>query len=147
MPPALLKFIVQVAQILLGPAFWLALLFAETARAKRIERMCGRLSRMGQKLTVFTGRVRAGHFAEAIDADVSFRAELNEIKEDMRLMRCQVAVWRSDQRTAGTTLRLTTALATLSRLSEEVFAAADQLQWEIAEHDARLAAASAQHSA
>lgn len=115
--------------------FWLPPVFAQTYCARRMEALAVRLTRMGQKISTFLGYVRAGHFKDAIDADVSFRAALVELKEDMRMLRCQLAAWQSERQSEVIVVRLELALARLSKISEEVFAAADQLLWEIAEHD------------
>jgi hypothetical protein len=112
----------------------LAALGAERRCAMRLDRLADRLGAMGARIGTLRERM-AGGLNVAIDADGSLRAMLKGLKEDVRGIRCQMG----GMRRSGQSARMQRAFARLSAVAEETYASADQLQWEIDEHDGRFA--------
>ncbi|MES2152848.1 MAG: hypothetical protein V4508_23985 [Pseudomonadota bacterium] len=121
----------------------LAPLMMEMRCARRLDSLAARLSRMRNKIDSLGARLQRGMVHEAIDADHSFRDALAGLKEEIRLVRCQLA-WLSDAHRHGNMgVRLQRAFDNLHKVAEQTYAAADKLQWDIAEHDSRFLACTA----
>jgi hypothetical protein len=108
---------------------------AERRCAMRLDRVADRLLVMAGRINALRERIDGGDVDEAIDADGMLRDSLKGLKEDIRVIRCQLAGMRRPQLSA----RMQRAFARLNRVAEETYASADKLQWEIDEHDQRLA--------
>jgi hypothetical protein len=111
----------------------LASLGAERRCALRLDRLGDRLNVMGARINLLRSRM-LDEVGEAIDTDHALRDALRGLKEDIREIRCQLAGMQSPQLSA----RLQRAFARLAKIAEATYASADQLQWEIDEHDQRF---------
>ncbi len=107
---------------------------ADRRCALKLDRLGDKLMGMGQRIELLRSRMGAGMLTDAIDSDFSLRDSLKGLKEDIRDIRCQLASMQRPTLSA----RMQRAFARLSKIAEETYAAADKLQWEIAEHDQRL---------
>jgi hypothetical protein len=106
---------------------------AERRCALRLDRVGDRLAVMGERINQL--RVRMGEeVGEAVDTDHLLRDALRGLKEDIREIRCQLASMQTPQLSA----RVQRAFARLGKIAEQTYASADQLQWEIDEHDRRF---------
>ena len=113
---------------------YLAALGAERRCAMRLDRVADRLAAMGGKIDTLRTRMNEGAADEAVDGDFKLRDALKGLKEDIRSIRCQLVGLHSSHLSA----RLKRAFARLTKVAEETYRSADQLQWEIAEHDQRF---------
>lgn len=108
---------------------------AERRCALRLDRVADRLLVMGGRIDALRERIDGAGVDEAVDADGMVRDSLKGLKEDIRVIRCQLAGMRRPKLGA----RMQRAFARLSRVAEETYAKADKLQWEIEEHEQRFA--------
>ena len=116
-----------------------AKLLVEIRAARRLERLAGRLTRMRGKIASLAARLNDGSVTEPIDADLSFRDALIGLKEEIRAVRYQLALMEDSSRQGSTMWpALQRAFDQLNKVAQETYRAADQLQWDIAEHDARF---------
>lgn len=115
---------------------FLLALGAERRCALRLDRVGTRLASMGDRIRQLRARLDGGTLKEALDNDGQLRESLSGLKDDIRTVRCQVASMRTPRLSA----RLQRAFAKLSRIIEDTYASADQLQWQIDEHDRRFSA-------
>jgi hypothetical protein len=109
----------------------LAAMAEERRSALRLERLADRLEGMGSKIDLLRKRMDEGRLDEPVDADASLREALRGLKEDIRTVRCQLAVLRGPRIAP----RLQRAFNRLAAIAEETYASADKLQWEIDAHD------------
>ncbi|MEJ7807466.1 MAG: hypothetical protein WKG03_16270 [Telluria sp.] len=107
-----------------------AALGAERRCAVRLDRLGDRLNMMGARINLLRSRM-LDEVGEAIDTDHVLRDALKGLKQDIREIRCQLATLQTPQLSA----RLQRAFARLGKIAETTYASADQLQWEIDEHD------------
>jgi len=114
---------------------YLLSLGAERRCAMGLDRVADRLASMGAKINLMRSRMRDGGMEVAIDADCSLRDALRGLKDDIRGIRRQLAGMQTPQRSA----RLQRAFAHLGKIAEETYVCADRLQWEIDEHEQKLA--------
>ena len=114
---------------------YLLALVAQRRCAIRLDGVADRLLAMRARINLLRERMDDGFADEPVDADASLRSSLKGLKEDIRGIRCQLASMQRPELGA----RLQRAFARLARVTEETFVSADKLQWEIDEHDARLA--------
>ena len=108
---------------------------AERRCAMRLDRVADRLLVMAGRIDALRERIGGAGADEAVDGDGMVRDSLKGLKEDIRVIRCQLAGMRRPQLGA----RMQRAFARLSRVAEQTYASADKLQWEIEEHEQRLA--------
>lgn len=111
----------------------LATLGAERRCALRLDRLGDRLELMGERINYLRSRM-LDDAGEAIDGDHALRDALKGLKEDIRAIRCQLASLQTPRLTG----RLQRAFARLGRIAEATYLSADQLQWEINDHDSQL---------
>lgn len=107
---------------------------AERRCAMRLDRVADRLAVMGGKIDILRIRMNESAADEAVDGDFKLRDALKGLKNDIRSIRCQLVGMHSSHLSA----RLKRAFARLTRVAEATYRSADQLQWEIAEHDERF---------
>jgi hypothetical protein len=62
---------------------------------------------------------------------------LAELKDDLNAIRRDLAVWHARECRGRTGAVLAAAIARLNRVAADTYLAADQLEWELAEHDRR----------
>jgi hypothetical protein len=118
----------------------IARLVVEMRAARRLERLAVRLARMRGKISALAARLNDGSVTERIDADLSFREALIGLKEEIRAVRYQLALMEDASRQGHAVWpALQRAFDQLNKVAQETYSAADQLQWRIAEHDARFA--------
>jgi hypothetical protein len=109
----------------------LAALGAQRRCAVRLDAVADRLLSMAARIERLHAHMNSGHISERMAADGSLRGSLKSHKEDIREIRCQLAGLQGPVNCA----RLLRAFARLSKVAEDTYAAADQLQWQIDEHE------------
>ncbi|SHH13223.1 hypothetical protein SAMN05428948_2944 [Massilia sp. CF038] len=113
---------------------YLAALGAERRCAMRLDKVADRLAAMGVRINMLRRRMHEGSADEAVDADFLLREALKGLKENIRTIRCQLG----GMHVTALSARMQRAFARLHNIAEDTYASADQLQWEIAEHDRRF---------
>ena len=108
---------------------------SERRCALRLDRIADRLVTMGARINFLRERIDEGFAGEAIDTDLTLRASLKGLKEDIRGIRCQLVSMQGPQLSA----RLQRSFGRLAGIAEQTYSSADKLQWEIDEHDERFA--------
>ena len=106
-----------------------------------VRRSARRLDAMGDRMLLLHGKIERMrehiHKEEAtglFDDDGSPRTMLAGLKEEAAYVRCQVAQMQVGVASA----RLNRAFDRLGQIATRTFAAADELQWEIDDHDRHL---------
>jgi hypothetical protein len=112
-------------------------LFVELRCARRIDALARRLAGMQGKISTMSAHVLSGRADGPVDADRSLRRMLSELKEDLNGIRRDLAAWHAKECRGRTGPMLSAAIARLNRIAADTFAAANRLEWEIAEHDGR----------
>jgi hypothetical protein len=107
----------------------------ETRCALRMESLALRLARMRGRITRFEAHIHEGRFNARIDADRVIRAMLEGLKEDVRAIRCEVAILHGVPERGYGALRLVRARDALLSIASQTYSAADRLVWEIEQHD------------
>ena len=79
-------------------------------------------------------KIAASSDATLIDSALSIENELEQVKESMRDIRRQILRMLESENTPSPEIH--SAITSLRKAAEETYTAANQLQWEIAEHDA-----------
>lgn len=113
----------------------LAAMGAQRRCAMSLDAVGDRLQRMGAKIEHLRTHITAGTAGARVDTDGSLRGSLKSLKEDIRNIRCQLVTLQPPEASA----RLQRAFARLSKIAEETYASADQLQWQIEEHERDMA--------
>ena len=108
-------------------------LAAERRCALRLDRLSTRLVDMGERISLLRNRMEGGG-EETVDPEGELGAALKGFKEDIREIRRQLRMLEGPQQSA----RLQRAFSRLHGIAEQTYAGADQLQWEIVEHDGQL---------
>ncbi|MFL6673117.1 MAG: hypothetical protein ACJ8LG_07495 [Massilia sp.] len=110
-------------------------LFVELRCARRIDALSRRLVGMQGKIGTLSAHLLAGNMTAVVDSDRSLRRMLSELKTDLNAIRRDVALWHVKECRGRTGPRLGASIAQLNRIASDTYAAADRLEWEIAEHD------------
>jgi hypothetical protein len=147
--PMLPSFLKQMIATILRPRagtapYWAGLRlpggwFAQTRCARHIDATTQRVAAMGIKITGLSNRLHARSVPGLVDADRSLRRMLNELKEELTLMRRDLARWHNRECAGRAGKRLEAAIARLNRVNADTCAAADALLIQIEEYDARAA--------
>lgn len=114
---------------------------AEARCARRMEGMVTQLLAMIGKIELVRSQLHAGLQIASIAEDQRFRQMLKVVKTDMRALQHEALAWQGDGDARAASARLRTALAQLTRVSEQLFLLADQVLGELARHDGATAAA------
>jgi hypothetical protein len=109
--------------------------------ALRMERLALRLLRMQHKILAFEQRIQEGCFNGCIDEDNSIAEMMRGLKQDVRMVRLEVASLHGVNRRRLSGARLGRALDKLHEVAESTYLAADRLLWEIEQHDSPYRAA------
>ena len=109
----------------------------QTRCARRMDQLAARLLLMRGRIEGFEQHLRDDCAGEQVDADRSIRRMLRELKQDIRVIRCELAGIDGMGRPGYGAQRLKQALARLHRVAEDTYLAADHLLWEIEQMDAR----------
>ena len=113
---------------------------ADIRAARRLERIATRLAGMRVKIGSLASRLHDGSVTERIDADHSFRDSLIGLKEEIRDVRCLLALMQESCRYGHSAWPpLQRAFDHLTRVARDTYSAADQLLWDIDSHEARFA--------
>jgi hypothetical protein len=107
---------------------------ADRRCALKLDRVADRLLEMARRIHALRERMLTSNLGAPMDADFALRESLSGLKEDIRVIRCQLAVLDGP----GLSARLQRAFARLRKVAEETYASADRLQWEIGEHEQRF---------
>ena len=107
---------------------------SERRCAQRLDALATRLMDMDGKIADLRAHMHANWLGTALDADLSLRDSLKELKYEIREIRCQLACLHGPDRPA----RIERALRRLAAIAEEAYASADKLQWEVDDHDDAL---------
>jgi hypothetical protein len=110
-------------------------LFAQTRCARHIDATARRIAHLGAKITTLSSRLHAGSIPGTVDADRSLRRMLGELKEDLTVMRRDLAHWHSRECAGRAGARLEAAIVRLNGIVADTHAAADQLLGQIEEYD------------
>ena len=136
------SFFRQVLATLLRPraALWTGVrlpggLFAQTRCARHIDATARRIAALGAKIATLSGRLDAGSIPGMVDADRSLRRMLGELKEELTVMRRDLARWHSRECGGRAGARLEAAIARLNGIVADTHAAADLLLGQIEEYD------------
>ena len=111
--------------------------FAQTRCARHIDATAGRVAAMGVKIARLSERLQARNVPGLVDADRSLRRMLDELKEELTVMRRDLARWHSRECAGRAGIRLEAAIARLNRVNADTCAAADALLRQIEDYDAR----------
>lgn len=111
--------------------------FAQTRCARHIDATTGRVAAMGLKIARLSERLHARNVPGLVDADRSLRRMLDELKEELTVMRRDLARWHSRECAGRAGIRLEAAIARLNRVNADTCAAADALLRQIEDYDAR----------
>jgi hypothetical protein len=114
-------------------------LFVELRCARRIDALSTRLLGMQGKIARMSAHVLSGTEPGAVDKDHSLRRMLAELKDDLNSIRRDLASWHARECRGRTGMVLAAAIARLNRVAADTYLAADRLEWELAEHDRRVA--------
>lgn len=129
LPPFLKQTIARISL----PGGW----FAQTRCARHIEATAQRVTTMGVKISRLSDRLHARNVPGLVDADRSLRRMLDELKDELTLMRRDLARWHNRECKGRAGKRLEAAIARLNRVNADTCAAADALLLQIEEYDAR----------
>jgi hypothetical protein len=127
------SFLKQMFATIRLPGGWLA----QTRCARHIDVTARRVTAMGIKITRLSNRLHARSVPGLVDADRSLRRMLDELKEELTIMRRDLARWHTRECAGRTGKRLEAAIARLNRVNADTCAAADALLRQIEEYDAR----------
>lgn len=119
----------------LSPSAWVV----ELRCARRIDALSRRLAGMQAKIAALSNHLQAGRLEGPVDANHSLRRMLAELKDDLNCIRRDLALWHAKECRGRTGAVLAAAIAQLNRTAADTYAAADQLGWEIEEHDGKCA--------
>jgi hypothetical protein len=119
---------------------WPASILVQWRCAKRIDAMTRRLLRMRAKIRALSGHLMSGALKDALDPDGTLAGMLDDLKEETRTLRFQLAQWHLRECKGRAGVRLKASMLVLNRIAAETYAAADRLAWEIVEHDATIPA-------
>lgn len=108
---------------------------ADRRCALKLDTVADRLQFMACRIDALRERMAANAMQEAMDADFVVRESLKGLKDDIRVIRCQLAAMEGP----GLSARLQRAFQRLRKVAEETYASADRFQWEITDHDERFA--------
>lgn len=115
---------------------------ADRRCALKLDSVADRLLLMAGRIEALRVRMAAVGMQEAMDADCALRDSLKGLKDDIRVIGCQLASMDGP----GLSARLQRAFQRLRKVAEETYAEADRFQWEITDHDARFQEAPADTS-
>jgi len=110
-------------------------LVVEMRCARRIDAAARRVGAMRTKIGIMSGHLKAGSIEGQFDADRKLRRMLGELKDDLSVMRRDLAQWHVKECRGRTGARLETAIAQLNRIAADTWAAADKLVLQIEEYD------------
>lgn len=117
---------------------WPGSLLVQWRCAHRIDGMTRRLLRMRAKIRALSGHLMSGALKDVLDPDGSLCRMLDELKEETRTLRYQLAQWHVNECRGRAGLRLKASMNVLNRIAADTYAAADRLAWDIVEHDRAL---------
>jgi len=112
-----------------------AALVVEVRCARRIDAAARRVGAMRTKIGIMSGHLMAGSIQGQFDADRNLRRMLGELKDDLNVMRRDLATWHVKECRGRTGARLEAAIVHLNRIAADTWAAADKLVLQIEEYD------------
>jgi hypothetical protein len=130
------SFLKQMFATIRLPGGW----FAQTRCARHIDATARRVATMRVKIARLSDSLRARNEPGLVDADRSLRRMLDELKEELTIMRRDLARWHTRECKGRAGKRLEAAIARLNRVNADTCAAADALLLQIEEYDARALA-------
>lgn len=110
-------------------------LVVEMRCARRIDAAARRVAAMRAKIAAMSCHLSAGGVAGRVDADRNLRRMLAELKDDLNVMRRDLAQWHVKECRGRTGARLEAAIAQLNRIAADTWTAADRLVIQIEEYD------------
>jgi hypothetical protein len=122
-----------------GRALSPSALFVELRCARRIDALARRLTGMQGKIGAMSAHVLSGRAEGPVDADRNLRRMLSELRDDLNGIRRDLAAWHANECRGRTGALLSASIGRLNRIAADTYQAANRLEWEIEEHDARYA--------
>lgn len=102
--------------------------------AREFNLTSNRIATACAKLVEARAKIAASTDADLIDAALSIENELDRLKDSMRGLRREILRILSAKNMPSPVIH--NAITSLRKAAEDTYTAANQLQWEIAEHDA-----------